>query len=143
LFLLPFLRQYNIFISHAWAYDEQYQRLEEMLLTAPNIKIVNYSAPKDKPIAPPDEPISTLRLKNAITEKIKYAQAFLLISGMWIKYRQWVQYEIGEARRMEKPIICIKPYGSQRVPRDLETYADRIVGWSTASIVQAIRDLAQ
>lgn len=142
--MLPYLRQYNIFISHAWAYDEQYQRLKELLLAAPYLKIVNYSAPKEKPLVPSENGlVSEFELKSRITEKIRHSQAFLLISGMWVKYRSWVQYEISEAKRMGKPIICIRPFASQRVPADLETYADRIVGWSTNSIVQAIRDLAQ
>ena len=140
---MPYLRQYNIFISHAWAYDDHYDRLERMLLSAPNLKIANYSAPQDKPLAPPENGlISGLELRNRITEKLKHAHVFILISGMWVKYRKWVQYEIEEARRMEKPIICVRPYASLRVPSDLEEYADCIVGWNTQSIVEAIRELA-
>lgn len=42
---------------------------------------------------------------------------------------------------MEKPIIAIMPWGSSVMPADLRVKATRVVGWNTASIVGAIREL--
>ena len=139
---MPQLRQYNIFISHAWAYDEHYQRLENLLSAYPNFKIVNYSAPKTKPLFSPDDPVSQKELKAAITEKIKHAQIVIIISGMWTDYRKWIQYEIDEALRMGKPILSVKPHGHQRMPGDVEEYSNRIVNWNSNSIITAIREMA-
>lgn len=41
---------YNLFISHSWAYSDQYDRLVSLLNAAPNFDYRNYSVPKDDPI---------------------------------------------------------------------------------------------
>ncbi len=140
---MPSLRQYNIFISHAWSYHDEYDRLEQMLINAKYFNIVNYSAPREKPLAPPDEPVSKAQLKRAITEKIRHAQVVIVIAGMWANHRDWVQYEVDEAQRMGKPILCVLPRGQERSPVDLRNLADKVVKWSVDSIVGAIREIAQ
>ena len=46
------------------------------------------------------------------------------------------------ASEMEKPILGIRPWGAERVPKAVQDVSDEIVGWTTASIVSAIRRLA-
>ena len=45
------------------------------------------------------------------------------------------------AKKYNKPILLIEPYGSNRIPNDVEINANKIVKWSTKSIVGAIREL--
>ena len=50
---MPYLKTYNLFISHAWAYGESYNRLINLLNQAPYFSYKNYSAPAvwmEKPI---------------------------------------------------------------------------------------------
>lgn len=50
---MPNLKTYDLFISHAWKYGDDYDRLVALLDSALYFSYRNYSAPKDKPIAAP------------------------------------------------------------------------------------------
>lgn len=62
----------------------------------------------------------------------------IFISHAW----KWMQYEADEALRMGKPIIAIMPRGGVYMPVELQAKATTQVGWSSVSIVNAIRTLA-
>jgi hypothetical protein len=44
------------------------------------------------------------------------------------------------ARRLNKPIILIRPYGMEDVPPELETVSHAVKGWNRVCIVEAIED---
>ncbi len=46
---MPTLRTYNLFISHAWQYHDDYDRLVKMLDAADNFHYHNYSSPEKGP----------------------------------------------------------------------------------------------
>ena len=75
-------------------------------------------------------------------KSIKNAQVVLVIGGMYTLYHEWMAYEVNEAMRMGKPIIAIMPWGGVYMPLELQSKATRQVGWNSASIVKAIRELA-
>ncbi|MBQ9165999.1 MAG: TIR domain-containing protein [Oscillospiraceae bacterium] len=138
---MPELRPYHIFISHAWKYGDDYNRLVRLLDSAANFQYLNYSAPKDKPLHNLDTTSAgtVLEIRSAIDRKIRTCSCILVISGMYYNNRRWMQYELESAYQMGKSIIAIRPYGSSDVPLGVQRYADTIVGWNTDSIVAAIR----
>lgn len=139
---MPSLFDYHIFISHAWKYGSEYDRLVKLLDAAPNFSYYNYSAPKEKPLHNLDtSDVKTKSdIKAAIDRKISPCSCILVISGMYATYREWMQYEIDAARRMKKPIIAISPWGGQVMPQSVTQVATKIVNWNTNSIVTAIRE---
>lgn len=141
---IPALKTYDLFISHAWKYGEEYDRLVNLLDDAPNFKYRNYSAPEDKPLHNLDgsDVQKSVEIKKAIDRKISPVNAVLVISGMYANNREWMEYEIETARSMNKPIIAIKPWGNTVIPSYISNCADIVVGWNTSSIVDAIRDYA-
>lgn len=138
---MPYLRPYHIFISHAWKYGADYDRLVRLLDGAINFSYCNYSAPKDRPLQNLDSTSvgTVIEIEAAIDRKIRPASCVLVISGMYYNNRHWMQYELDVAKSMRKPIIAIKPYGNSIMPQEIQRYADRVVNWSTDSIVSAIR----
>lgn len=138
---MPPLYNYRIFISHAWKYNEDYRRLVALLDNAPLFEYYNYSAPQEKPLQLSSPQASTFEIKNAISQKIKNAQVVLVLGGMYYEYHSWMKYEVDEAERMNKPIIVIMPWGNKIMPIELSQQANIIVGWSTNSIINAIRSL--
>ncbi|NYB74833.1 TIR domain-containing protein [Sedimentibacter hydroxybenzoicus DSM 7310] len=127
------MSMYNIFISHAWKYDDDYYKIEEWLRNS-NISYKNYSVPQHDSFA------SNTNLKKALTEQIKHANVVLIIAGMYANYSDWIDYEIDEAVRMEKYIIGIYPWGQERAPIKITTFADKMVGWNSASVINAIKE---
>ena len=137
---MPALYDYRIFISHAWKYGEDYDRLVSMLDHSPWFSFYNYSAPQEKPLALSSSNATDAEIEQAITAKIKNAQVVLVIGGMYELYHKWMKYEVDEAMRMGKPIIAIMPWAQSYMPVELQAKATQIVGWNSTSIVKAIRD---
>ena len=131
---------YNLFISHSWAYSNQYDRLVNLLNSDPYFGYRNYSVPKDDPIhnAPYD-----YQLKAAIRQQIAPASCVIILAGVYSTYSKWINIEIQLAKEMGKKIIAVEPWGAERTSWTVKQAADRIVGWNTSSIIGAIRELCR
>jgi hypothetical protein len=44
------------------------------------------------------------------------AHVFLILDGMYVAHREWIQYEINFARRIGRPILGIRPWASIAMP---------------------------
>ena len=136
---MPELKRYAVFISHAWDYSPEYYRFVNLLNNAQNFLWANYSVPED-------DPLHNEKSKKAILEGLKRhmkpVNVVCILSGMYTSHSDWMQQEIDMAVEIGKPRIGVMPYGSQRIPQAVQDAADEIVGWSTGSIVSAIRKLA-
>ena len=127
---------YNLFISHSWAYSDAYDKLVRMLDSKPYFEYKNYSVPKNDPIhnAPYD-----YQLKEAIRNQMQHASYVLILAGVYSTYSKWINIEIELARSMNKKIIAIEPWGSERTSTVVKNAADQVVKWNIDSIVKAIR----
>jgi hypothetical protein len=132
---MPQLKSRMLFISHAWQYDQAYLTLVNWFDNEPNFLWKNCSIPSTNAL--PNK--TTKGLAEGITRQINPAQGVLIIAGMYAAHSGWIDYEIGEARRMGKTIIGIRPWGQQRMPVKVQDAANVIVNWNSASIVTAIR----
>lgn len=136
---MPTLVPYRLFVSHAWRYSERYERMIHFLDAANNFTYKNYSVPEDKAFGKMNE----TQLQEELREQIRPAQVVIIISGMYVTYSNWIQFEIEYARNLDKPILGIRPWGAQVMPKAVSDVADEIVNWNTNSIVNAIRRLKQ
>jgi len=57
---------------------------------------------------------------------------------MYVVYSYWIQKEIDIAVKYSKPIAGVKLWEAQRVPTAVQQVANKIVGWNTHFIVNAI-----
>lgn len=136
---LPALKTYDIFISHAWRYNEDYYRLIHLLEKAPNFNFRNYSVPEHDPVLDPDDENDRKELLAALDRQIRPVNCVLIISGMYVAYSYWIQKEIDIAVSYSKPIVGLIPRGAQKIPKAVQDVAKEMVGWTTDSIVAAIR----
>jgi MTH538 TIR-like domain (DUF1863) len=127
---MPTLRTYKIFISHAWNYNEDYYRLEAMLNGAPFFRWDNLSVPKHDPVKD---------ITYELNGQMRPANVFLILAGMYVAHSDWIQYEIDFARRIGRPIIGVRPWGSVAMPVAVQNAAVDIVGWNSDSIIGAVR----
>ncbi len=129
---------YYLFVSHAWRYDESYERIVQMLDAAPYFSWSNFSVPRHDPAIASN----TSALKVQLDNQIRPVQVVLVLSGLYVAHSQWIQYEIDRAVGWKKPIIGVRPWGNQRMPEAVTKVANKIVGWNTSPIVEAVRELA-
>ena len=132
---MPPLKTYDLFISHAWKYDDDYYRLVTLLQNANYFNWRNYSVPQHDPL----HANNARRLAESLNQQIRPVNIVLIISGMYVYHREWIQYEIKVAQSYNKPIIGIEPWGSQHIPTEVQSAAIAMVGWRTDSIVTEIR----
>ena len=127
---------YNLFISHSWAYGDAYDKLIRMLDSDRYFKYKDYSVPKNNPIhnAPYD-----YQLRAAIRNQMQHASCVLILAGVYATYSKWINIEIQLAKEMNKPIIAIEPWGSERTSSIVKNNANKIVRWNTSTIISAIR----
>ena len=132
---MPALKTYDLFISHAWRYHDDYYRIVNLLDNAPFFKWRNYSVPEHDP----KDAGSKSKLQEALRRQMRPANAFLILAGMYAAYSDWIDFEIDFGLELDKPMIGVRPWGQQRVPKKVSESVDTMVGWNTSSIVDAIR----
>lgn len=133
---MPDLRNYHIMISHSWDYDEHYEKIVEWLNDANNLQWTNYSVPLTNPI----DASGKKDLKEKLKNRISLCSCIIVLSGMYVTYSEWIDYEIDTAIELSKPIIGVEPWGQEKVPQKVTNNADVIAGWNSYSVVRAVRD---
>ena len=134
---MPSLKTRNLFISHAWSYSEHYWKVVNWFNEEPNFNWKNYSVPSHDGCSQTTQS----GLETCLTNQMSPAQGIIMLSGMYAAYSDWIDYEIDEAVRMGKTIIGVKPWGQEKVPVKIQNNANIMVGWNSASIIQAVRNL--
>jgi len=131
---------YNLFISHSWTYESQYENLINLLNKRQYFDYRDYSVPKDDPLHTSG---TDKELYNAIKNQIVPSSVMLILAGVYASYSKWIDKEIQIAQtefKIPKPILAIEPWGSQKTSVKVKEAADKIVGWNTESIVSAVRE---
>lgn len=135
---MPSLREYRLFISHAWDYHDDYKRMVNLLENAPNFNWSNYSVPKHDPA----HGNSTSALKAQLINQMKFAKVIIVLAGVYASHSDWIQFEMDKANEWDRPVLGVRRWGSQRMSTAVRDASDEVVGWNTPSIVSAVRRLA-
>lgn len=135
---MPNLKEYHILISHSWDYSDDYNTIKSWLDDSNCFSWKNYSVPITKPI----NASSKKDLQDSIRARIMNCSCVIILSGMYVSYSEWIDYEIDTALTYNKPIIGVKPWGQERTPTKVSNCASVMVGWNSNSIVDAVRKYA-
>ncbi len=134
-------KTYHLFISHSWAYSDAYEKLVALLDKDDSFSYANYSVPKDDPLHTSG---TDKELYAAIKEQISHASVVLILAGVYSSYSKWINKEIEIAQTefsTNKPIIAIEPWGAEKTSKKVKDAADKIVGWKSKSVIEAIKEL--
>ena len=135
---MPSLRNYHILISHSWDYNRHYETIKGWLNASSYFQWTDYSVPITNPL----NVNGVNELKQRIKDRISLCSCVIILSGMYVAYSNWIDFEIDTAVAMGKPIIGVKPWGQERIPAKVQNNADIMVGWNSSSIVEAVREYA-
>lgn len=133
---MPALRTYSVFICHDWEYSNEYFRVRRFLDEARNFVWDDRSVPEHDPLDT-DE-----MLQKNLRDQIRPADVMLVLAGMYSAHSGWMDWEMAFARRIGKPIIGVRPWGNVQLPVVVQQNVREIVGWSSKSIVDAVRRYA-
>jgi hypothetical protein len=136
----PVSRRHKLFISHAWDYADDYNRLVALLNASLLFLWDNLSVPQESPLGMLAKlPKSHRNIVRQLDERILKSDCVLVLAGMYVAHRGWIQSEIEAAKEFHKPIIAVEPRGNERFPDAVMHAADARVGWNSNSIVSAVR----
>lgn len=135
---MPQLFNYHIFISHAWKYSDDYNRLVATLRNSSYFSCYDYSINADKSLT--SKRVPDYQICQSLEEQIKHASVVLVLLGMYAASHEWIQTEVDIAVSLGKPVIGIKPWGQERLPQEIVSKCNKIVGWNGPSIIDSIRD---
>ena len=121
------LKVYNIFISHTDKEEEEYSIFIQKLSSAYDFEY------KDHGIL---EKIS----EDELQEQIEPAGVVIILSGLYNKYKSLIKTQLNITRKLNKPIIVIRPYGVENVLPELEEIAADVVGWNAPCIRDSIEE---
>lgn len=132
---MPQLKEYHILISHSWDYSDDYNKIKSWLDESNYFYWKDYSVPITKPI----NASSKKDLQDKIRTKIINCNCVIILSGMYVSYSEWIDFEIDTALYYNKPIIGVKPWGQERIPAKVSDNAKTMVGWNSSSVIDAVR----
>jgi hypothetical protein len=134
---------YDLFITHAWRYHEDWTQISEMLDKVPGLAWRNFSLPWHDPAMDPNSEVGGKFIRHFLETQIIPAQGVILLAGVYeVKSaRRWLDLEVEMARKHKKPIIGIPAIGAETVPEDVSALCDRTVGWDTGAVISAIDEL--
>lgn len=125
---------FRIFVSHAFAEDEDYNRVFEYFESRDRFFYVNCSNPDNVPASGGME-----TLKDELLKQIKTAEIMVLPVGMYRKHTTLINYQMEAAKANQLPILAIKEFGGQMPdPPEIAKAVDQIVEWNDRAIAEAI-----
>ena len=130
-------KNFNIFISHAWKKDEEFERVLKFLNASEHFKYTNFGCPFED--AQEVHKHTEEELSKTLEDQIVQSQIVIIASGMYSAHSKWIQKEIDIAKKFNRPIIVIKPWGNKFTPMAVTNITRELLDWDTASILEAIR----
>jgi hypothetical protein len=133
-------RPYRLFISHAWDYKSEYEGVVALLNTDKTFAWENHSVPEESPLQVLASLSKSYRfLVRQLDERISKSDCVIVLAGMYVAHRGWIQSEIEAAKDFGKPIIAVRPRGNVQFPEAVMHAAVESVGCLSSSITGAIR----
>lgn len=130
---MPALKNYRLFISHPWTHDPEYEQLVTLLRSATYFRWSNYSVPISRPLP------GGSTLEEQLLDQIRPVHAVLILAGMYVNHRAWIQKEMDLATSLGKPMIGIIPWRQKRTSTAVRDAVLTMAHWNTSAIVAAIR----
>lgn len=128
----------RVFVTHAWHDADDYQRLFEFLESARNFYYRNTSTPEKPPSGDTESQREDLR------RQIAAAEILIALPGLYAEQPDLTIFQMNYAKSQKKPVLLLKPFGSQLPMNKLLTdRADDVVDWDERGMVDAIRRLAR
>ena len=125
---------FRIFVSHAFAEDEDYNRVFEYFESRDRFFYVNCSNPDNVPASGGMD-----ALKDELLKQIKTAEIMVLPVGMYRKHTTLISYQMDAAKANQIPILAIKEFGGAMPdPPEVAKAVDQIVEWNDRAITEAI-----
>jgi len=137
------MQVYDIFITHAWRYHDDWIKLSNLLDAHKSIKWRNFSVPWYDPALDPNTELGARAIRNWLDGQIRPVIGTILLDSVYAvrSTRKWLNLEIELSRAHAKPVLAISAYGTTSVSSEAIGLSDGIAAWDAAEIVESLEKL--
>jgi len=132
-------RVYDIFITHAWRYHEDWTRMGELLDRSAGLSWRNFSVPWYDPALDPNTETGKRLVDRWLEQQIIPTCGIIVLSSVYENNsaRKWVKLEAELARRHNKPVVGVPAFGESAMSPEASQLVDRVCPWSAEQIIAA------
>ena len=136
---------YDVFITHAWRFHDDWNRISTVLDGVAGFKWRNFSVPWYDPAMDPNTPVGGRFVREWLESQILPSQAVLFLDSVYAikSARKWLDTEVEMARAAGKPIIALPAYGALGVTETVAAMADLVVSWEGIVVARSIAAACQ
>jgi hypothetical protein len=128
----------RLFVTHAWADNDDYLRVFEFLESSPNFFYRSFAAID----ARPGDDVETQR--DALRSQIRPVELVVATAGLLRAHSSLLVFQMTFAQSLRKPVLLLPEFGTQaQVPKGVRDLATEMVEWDERALVSAIRRLAR
>ena len=141
----PMIKQktHDLFITHAWRYHQDWAKLCELLDNTPGLAWRNFSLPWHDPAMNPNSEVGGAFIRNFLETQIIPVHGVIFLAGVYAinSAQGWLDLEIEIARKHNKPVIAVPPYGETVVADKIRAFCDGSAGWHAEELVAALHEV--
>jgi hypothetical protein len=131
---------WDLFITHAWRYHEDWVRLSELLDAEPGLSWRNFSVPWHDPAMDPNTEVGGRFVRDWLETQIMPVVGVIMLASVFERgsAKRWISLEIEVARRHNKPIVALPAHGHTKVAPEVEALADAAAPWDARAIIATV-----
>lgn len=131
---------YDLFLTHAWRYHDDWTRLADMLDRVPDLSWRNFSVPWYDPAVDPNTEAGGRFIRQWLESQITPVAAVIFLDGVYAikSARKWLDLELEIARTRHIPVIGLAPMGGNEISGDGRARVDVAVAWDADQILAAV-----
>jgi hypothetical protein len=135
---------YDIFITHAWRYHDDWTQLSNLFDAEKSIKWRNFSVPWYDPAFDPNTELGARSIRSWIDGQIRPVVGTVLLDGVYAvkSTRKWLELEVELSRAHKKPVVVLPAHGTTTVSPEASSLADAAVEWDALQIIKVLEKLS-
>jgi hypothetical protein len=134
---------YDIFISHAWRYHDDWTNLSNLLDSCSGLRWRNFSVPWYDPALDPNTELGGKAVRTWLDGQIRPVMGMVLLGGVYAvkSTRKWLEMEVELARAYSKPVVAVPARGLDGVAPEVAALADAVSSWDPIAIVDTLEQI--
>jgi hypothetical protein len=136
-------RMYDLFITHAWRYHDDWTRVSEMFDKFLGDSWRNFSVPWYDPALDPNTEVGSRLIHRWLEQQILPTCGVILLSSVYENRsaQKWVILEVELARKYQKRIVGLPAFGVASMAPEAAALVDQQCPWDAGQII-AVLDAA-
>jgi hypothetical protein len=133
-------RMYDLFITHAWRYHEDWTRAGELFDRFLGSSWRNFSVPWYDPALDPNTEVGNRLVYRWLEQQIVPTCGVVLLSSVYDNKsaRKWVVLEVELARKYQKRIVGLPHFGADAMSPEAAHLVDVQCLWDAKQIIEAL-----